>query len=71
MAERVGFEPTVGETPTSDFESDPFSRSGTSPQGRQRYPLRPPLTSFFKEECHPPYRRRSELLCSPYFPPPG
>ncbi len=31
VAERVGFEPTVGETPTSDFESDPFSRSGTSP----------------------------------------
>ena len=31
MAERVGFEPTVRENRTPDFESGPFDHSGTSP----------------------------------------
>ena len=31
LAERVGFEPTVRETRTPDFESGPFDHSGTSP----------------------------------------
>ena len=31
LAERVGFEPTVRENRTPDFESGPFDHSGTSP----------------------------------------
>lgn len=31
LAERVGFEPTVEKTSTTDFESAPFDRSGISP----------------------------------------
>ena len=30
-AERVGFEPTVGTSPTTVFETVPFNHSGTSP----------------------------------------
>jgi hypothetical protein len=30
-AERVGFEPTVGQRPTTVFETAPFNHSGTSP----------------------------------------
>ena len=33
MAERVGFEPTVATGTTTVFETVPFNRSGTSPQG--------------------------------------
>ncbi len=33
LAERVGFEPTVRENRTPDFESGPFDHSGTSPLG--------------------------------------
>ena len=32
LAERVGFEPTVRENRTPDFEAGPFDHSGTSPQ---------------------------------------
>ncbi len=32
LAERVGFEPTVGYAPTPDFESGTFDHSATSPQ---------------------------------------
>ena len=32
LAERVGFEPTVGGCPTPDFESGTFDHSATSPQ---------------------------------------
>ena len=32
MAERVGFEPTVGGDPTHDFQSCAFDRSAISPQ---------------------------------------
>ena len=32
LAERVGFEPTVRENRTPDFESGPFDHSGTSPE---------------------------------------
>ncbi len=31
LAERVGFEPTDGTSPSLDFESSPFDHSGTSP----------------------------------------
>ncbi len=31
MAERAGFEPAVGQSPTPVFETGPFDRSGTSP----------------------------------------
>ena len=31
LAERVGFEPTVGTSPTTVFETAPFNHSGTSP----------------------------------------
>ena len=31
LAERVGFEPTVGTSPTTVFETVPFNHSGTSP----------------------------------------
>ena len=48
VADRVGFEPTVGETPTSDFESDPFSRSGTSPQEAPKIPASPLADKFFQ-----------------------
>ena len=34
LAERVGFEPTVRETRTPDFESGPFDHSGTSPHSK-------------------------------------
>ena len=34
LAERVGFEPTVRENRTPDFESGPFDHSGTSPMLR-------------------------------------
>jgi hypothetical protein len=33
VAERVGFEPTVGLLPTPDFESGTFDHSATSPRG--------------------------------------
>ncbi len=33
LAERVGFEPTVREVPTTVFETVPFNHSGTSPNG--------------------------------------
>ena len=33
LAERVGFEPTVRENRTPDFETGPFDHSGTSPVG--------------------------------------
>ena len=33
-AERVGFEPTVGTSPTTVFETAPFNRSGISPSAR-------------------------------------
>jgi hypothetical protein len=32
MAEREGFEPSVGENPTPDFESGTFDHSAISPQ---------------------------------------
>src|ERR1700749_1579263 len=32
LAERVGFEPTVGGNPTPDFESGTFDHSATSPE---------------------------------------
>ena len=33
LAEREGFEPSVGYSPTPDFESGTFNRSATSPKG--------------------------------------
>ena len=36
-AERVGFEPTVAQKATTVFETVPFNRSGTSPNGAAYY----------------------------------
>jgi hypothetical protein len=41
MAERVGFEPTWGAMPPADFESEPFDRFGTSPDGFARIAYAP------------------------------
>ncbi len=35
----MGFEPTVKEAPTTVFETVPFNRSGTSPNGEGEYTL--------------------------------
>ena len=46
LAERVGFEPTVRENRTPDFESGPFDHSGTSPNGFRLLELNCPVTRF-------------------------
>src|SRR4030042_4913215 len=41
-AGRVGFEPAVGTSPTTVFETVPFNHSGTSPMGVLHYTKRGP-----------------------------
>jgi hypothetical protein len=52
-AERVGFEPTVGTSPTTVFETVPFNHSGTSPMGAAHYT---------KRALHPMYKSSNRPL---------
>ena len=56
LAERVGFEPTVRENRTPDFESGPFDHSGTSPQFR--FFVRPDALRGVVHHCNAALRGR-------------
>src|SRR5260370_14417904 len=64
VAERVGFEPTVGFSPTRPFQACLLNRSDTSPRLAQRffrYALLRPAPPNFKPQAHNPYPASADL----------
>lgn len=61
LAERVGFEPTMGTRPITVFETAPINHSGISPTGFRLY-LKVELLPLFSVDRHRQFGVLSQLV---------